>query len=62
VNNKPEDVNGLFVWPNGDVYHGVFVNGMKHGQGKWQSGDEFYSGSWKYNKPEGQGFIRSALS
>lgn len=62
VNNKPEDQNGIFIWANGDVYHGCFVNGMKHGIGKWQSGDEFYSGTWKFNKPEGQGYIKSSLS
>jgi hypothetical protein len=39
VNNKPEDQNGIFIWGNGDVYHGAFVSGMKHGLGKWQSGD-----------------------
>jgi len=50
------------MWSNGDVYHGSFLNGMKHGIGKWQSGDEFYSGRWKFNKPEGQGYIRSSLS
>lgn len=31
VNNKPEDENGVFMWGNGDVFRGGFVNGMKHG-------------------------------
>jgi len=35
---------------------------MKHGSGKWQSGGEFYSGNWKFNKPEGQGYIKSENS
>jgi len=39
INNKPEDPNGIFIWTNEDIYHGSFVNGMKHGQGKWQSGE-----------------------
>lgn len=39
LNNKPEDQNGIFIWNNGDLYHGSFVSGMKHGIGKWQSGE-----------------------
>ena len=40
VNNNPEDENGVFMWRNGDIFHGVFVNGMKHGYGKWESGND----------------------
>jgi hypothetical protein len=41
----------VFVWKNGDMYIGGLVNGMKHGKGKWQSGDDYYDGVWKLNKP-----------
>jgi hypothetical protein len=41
---------------------GSLVNGMKHGKGKWQSGDDYYEGMWKLNKPEGVGKIQTAVS
>lgn len=62
VNNKPEDENGVFMWRNGDIFHGVFVNGMKHGYGKWESGNDYYDGLWKFNKPEGEGKIHTKTS
>ncbi len=62
INNKPEDINGIFLWNNGDFFLGSFVNGMKHGKGKWQAGEDIYYGDWKFNKPEGEGCIKSSLS
>ena len=62
VNNKPEDENGIFLWKNGDLFMGVFVNGMKHGLGKWESGSDYYEGTWKLNRPEGKGAIHTNIS
>jgi hypothetical protein len=62
VNNKPEDVNGIFMWANGDLYMGSFINGMKHGKGRWESGNDYYEGTWKLNRPEGAGKIQTSAS
>ena len=32
---KPEGF-GQYKWKNTSIYVGEFVNGMKHGQGKWK--------------------------
>lgn len=47
------------MWKNGDLFVGNFVNGMKHGMGKWESGSDYYEGSWKLNRPEGHGKIHT---
>lgn len=30
---------------------GGFINGMKHGVGRWESGKDYYEGTWKLNRP-----------
>lgn len=32
---KPEGF-GQYKWSNGSVYKGQFLNGLKHGHGKWR--------------------------
>ena len=41
---------------------GGFVNGMKHGTGRWESGNDYYEGAWKLNRPEGAGKIHTSSS
>jgi len=43
-------------YPNGNVYEGQMLNGLKHGKGKfiWVSGD-VYEGDWKDGKRTGMG-------
>ena len=50
---KP-DGNGQYTWKNDSVYIGEFVNGMKHGKGKWMKNREpnsnYYSGEYYLDK------------
>lgn len=39
------------MWKNGDLFMGCFVNGMKNGTGRWESGRDYYEGTWKLNRP-----------
>lgn len=50
------------MWANGDLYMGSFINGMKHGKGRWESGNDYYEGTWKLNRPEGAGKIQTSAS
>jgi hypothetical protein len=34
--------NGIYIWKNNDLYMGSFINGMKHGQSRWVSGQDYY--------------------
>ena len=42
---------------NKDYYKGEFLNGMKHGEGKYTFGDKkgFYEGDWKNDLKHGWG-------
>lgn len=48
--------NAKAEYPNGDVYEGGFVNGVKEGKGKytWANGDS-YEGTYKKDKKDGIG-------
>lgn len=50
---------GRFDWPNGDIYDGDMLRGLRHGQGKfiWRNGQEFV-GQWMNGKAIGQGTLK----
>lgn len=58
---KP-DGEGQYTWKNGSVYKGQFMNGMKHGKGKWmktrQVISNIYEGDYYMDKKQGQGEFR----
>lgn len=31
---------GIYLWQNGSKYEGDFLNGVREGKGKWESGPE----------------------
>ena len=44
------------IWPNGSSYEGNFLQGEKHGFGRFKSfNGEEYTGFWEFNKREGEG-------
>jgi len=48
---------GKMTYPNGDIYHGEWVDGKMHGEGSYtykKTGD-VYSGTWVQNKKQGKG-------
>jgi hypothetical protein len=47
---------GIYIWSNGDIYLGDYVNGERSGSGtyKWSIGD-IYTGGWKGNLMDGYG-------
>ena len=47
---------GVYLYSNGDVYNGMFKNGMKHGRGtyKYANGEEFV-GKYKENMKNEKG-------
>ena len=55
VNGKPEGI-GTYIYPNGEIYEGEWVNSMKHGKWVWKGnkGDS-YLGEWKFGKADGYG-------
>lgn len=50
---------GRFDWPNGDIYDGDMLRGLRHGQGKfiWRNGQEMV-GQWMNGKAIGQGTLK----
>lgn len=47
---------GIYTWPNGDVFMGQWVDGVRHGGGIFRSADgREYVGSWARNVREGHG-------
>ena len=58
--NKDSDGNmhgrGILHYGSGNVYEGLFENGLRHGQGKLccSNGDE-YDGQWQHDKRHGRG-------
>ena len=47
---------GIYIYNNGDVYTGSFMQNERHGYGKmvWATGDS-YEGSFRFNVPSGHG-------
>ena len=51
-----KQLEGVQTFKNGDVYHGAFKDGKKHGKGILRTRNErSYEGEWKYDKPHGFG-------
>lgn len=44
--NNRFDGFGSYTWRGGASYEGSFRNGLRHGKGKWSSGETKYSGSY----------------
>ena len=36
VNGKASGL-GIYIWHNGEIYQGEWLNGFKHGKGQWTS-------------------------
>ena len=62
---KPEGF-GQYKWENSSNYTGEFLNGLKHGHGKWKrkpftddKGTRFnsYEGEYHLDKKHGEGFF-----
>ena len=51
---------GVYKWPNGDMYEGMFINNMAQGKGikTWADGRR-YMGDWVHDKANGQGVYSS---
>ena len=47
---------GKYVYANGDIYEGDFVNGKREGQGTYTNKyGNYYTGEWKNDKQNGYG-------
>lgn len=56
-----QNQNSIYVWKNGDIYQGEFVDGLFNGQGTITSSDGYsYIGEWKDGKKNGQGTTTSS--
>jgi len=50
---------GKYVWDNGEVYEGMWLDAMKHGQGVWNgTKGESYQGDWRFSKADGYGLYK----
>lgn len=50
------DGQGILTYPNGDVYTGGWVDGLKHGEGSLTCNlGSSYVGSWANDQPQGLG-------
>jgi len=50
---------GKYVWDNGEVYEGMWLDAMKHGQGVWNGmKGESYQGDWRFSKADGYGLYK----
>ncbi len=53
--------NGIFLFPNGDIYVGDFVNGKRHGIGVcYYENRSEYRGRWVNDVPQGNGTLTLA--
>ena len=57
VNNRMVDGSGVYYFANGDRYDGVFVDGRKHGPGRYTDvrNGTVYDGEWVLGRREGYG-------
>ena len=53
--NNRFDGFGTYGWRGGASYEGSFKNGLRHGKGKWASGETKYSGNYAEGLKEGYG-------
>jgi len=61
IKGNCEDGTGIFIYPNGDIYKGEWLDNMRHGEGTItyegsaaRRGD-IYDGTWKENMRHGKG-------
>jgi hypothetical protein len=57
VNGKPEGF-GEYHWENNTHFKGMFKNGLRHGMGFWERGQEVYEGEYVNDKKCGYGVYR----
>ncbi|KAJ3277905.1 hypothetical protein HK104_002851 [Borealophlyctis nickersoniae] len=57
--NKERHGKGKNTFPDGDVYEGTYVSGVRSGQGvyKWKATGARYSGEYKENVRDGEGYF-----
>ena len=50
--------NGIYKWPDGNIYKGEYKNNIREGEGEfiWKDGRKF-KGKFKNGRPNGQGFL-----
>lgn len=50
---------GKYIYSDGDIYEGSFMNSKRHGNGKYQyiEGD-YYEGDWNYDSRDGLGYYK----
>ena len=55
ANRKPHNGQGKYTYPNGDIYEGLYAEGLRHGTGVmvWAGGRQ-YRGGWERDKPHGR--------
>ena len=54
--NNRFDGFGTYSWKQDSAtYQGSFKNGLRHGKGKWSSGETKYSGNYSQGLKEGYG-------
>ena len=46
---------GTCKWPDGSVYEGDWLNGLRHGSGKYTCDDYIYIGEWQQDMRHGRG-------
>ena len=54
---------GIYRWPNGNVYEGEFVDDLREGEGtmSWVGG-ETYVGTWKDGLQHGRGEVKYSMN
>lgn len=48
---------GILRWPDGSMYEGDLVNGMRNGIGRYTNRDFVYNGEWRMGKRHGKGHM-----
>jgi hypothetical protein len=56
--NRCHNENGRFVYRDGSVYAGEFINGQPEGRGElYYANGDYYKGGWKNHAPDGEGYV-----